>query len=233
MRAQEKVLKEMKSMGMTEEQINSVGGMGINITENFGYSTLNEKNILVSSFQTIRKSLDYIKVFGDEIPLEQIVRGRLESTIGHELGHKVNDVARIAVNRIAPDAEWDKNSENGENRMERFAEFWAGVSAGDDARLKQMREREWLVQLRKVRHLWDALENYNNNHEQKADLYSIFRDIEGKLDPKDLDVTALFQARRTFYGGNAVENYASPYSRDIVAKAVKPLEPRSKLQPTI
>lgn len=220
--AQEKALKEMRAMGMTEKQIDVVSRMGVDITKSEWYSSLTEESIHVSRLQAVRKALEYIKVFGDEVPFEQVVKGRIKSTIGHELGHKVDDVAGTAVNKIPTDKEWDKGEDNAENRRERFAEFWAGIAIADNTSLKQMREREWLIHLNKVTRLWDAVANYNKSHEQKTDLNAIFRDVEEKLDPNDLDVASLFRARITLYDGNEIENYASPYPREIVAKAVKP-----------
>ncbi len=214
------VCQEMKNLGMTDQQIMKIQSLNINITENIGVSTAAPQGIEsvdISRLQVVRRAIDYTQVFGNTIPIEQVIKTIMGTTIGHELGHKVDQSANHATNRISSDINWKKNNENHENRSERFAEYWALVA--ENIPTEKIRQHEWLIQVNKVAQLWDVIYKYNQSHEDKADLMDIFRKIDGKIN--DSDVAALFGARKQLYNNNEVENYASPYTRDIVAMSVK------------
>ena len=210
------VCQEMKTLGMTDQQITKIQALNINITEDIGTSTAAPQNIEsvdISRLQVIRRAIDYTRVFGNTVPFEQVIKTIMATTIGHELGHKVDQSANHATSRISSDISWEKNSENHENKSERFAEYWASVT--EDIPTKKINQHEWLIQVNKVAQLWDVIHNYNQSHEYKADLMDIFRKIDEKIN--DSDVAALFDARKQLYNNNEVENYASPYTKDIVA----------------
>lgn len=216
----ENVCQEMKNLGMTDQQIAKIQTLNINITENIGISSAARQNIErvdISRLQVVRRAIDYTQVFGNSIPIEQVIKTIMATTIGHELGHKIDQSANHATSRISSDVNWEKNNENHENKSERFAEYWASVV--EDVQTEEIRQHHWLIQVNKVAQLWDVIHKFNQSHEDKVDLMDIFRKIYEKIN--DSDVAALFGARKLFYGGNEVENYASPYTRDIVAMSVK------------
>lgn len=214
------VLLEMREMGMTEEQVARIAEMKPKVAEGIGISSLNEDVAYASRLQAVRRGMDYLRVFGNESSVEEVVRAFLTSTIAHELGHKVDEVADRATNRI--ENEWKNKGEFVDNKLERFAEYWGQVPFKNDEKSQKIIEREWLIQLHKTTEVWDVLEKYNNSHDEKIDLFAVFRGIEERLDKEgDVGILALLNARRTVYRGSPVENYASPYSRDVVEKAIK------------
>ncbi len=223
--AQAAVLLEMRALGLGEERIKTVAKMKLKIEEGIGISSLGEDLVYASCLQAVRNALDYVKVFGQGTRVEELTKVFLTSAIGHELGHKVNDVAGIATSRIPND--WRNGEEWAENKIERFAEYWGQVPLTDDS-LKNLREREWLIQLHKTKEVWGALHEYNSTHNNKIDLFAIFRGVKDKLGGDDTEeILSLINAREMIYGNSPVENYASPYSRDVVAKAVIELESES------
>lgn len=217
-KVQAKVCREMEVMDMTPEQVSVIAGMKVDIDEGIGGSSTTPDGVYVSRLQAVRKAMDYGNVFGDAIPFEQVLKALMSSTIGHELGHKIDEVVGYAINNIPMDQAWKKDGVSHENKGERFAEFWGSVF---DDQSFQIKQRQWLVDLTKVTQMWDTIENYNSSHEDKADLMGIFRSLDEKLEGKS-DISALLTARRLLYGRNEVENYASPYTREVVAAAVKP-----------
>lgn len=220
MEIQTKVCMEMEAMGMTPEQVSIIAGMRINITESIGSSSLSMDAINISRLQIVRKAMDYVQVFGETIPLKQILKMLMASVIGHELGHRIDDIAGNASNNIPMDESWKIDGDTGENRRDRFAEFWGRSVCNHEE--NQTRQREWLIHLNKVAGLWNSLETYNSTHEDKVDLTDIFYAITEIIDGRGIDINNLFLTRLPFYDGNEVENYASPYPREIVAAAVKP-----------
>lgn len=215
---QAKVCREMEVMGMTPEQVSVIAGTRVDIDEGIGGSSATSERVFASRLQAIRKALDYVTVFGNAIPFEQILRALISTTIGHELGHKINEVAGDAINNIPFDQSWKKDGETQENKDERFAEFWGSVV---DDHSFQIKQRQRLIDLSKVTQMWDTIENYNSAHEDKADLMGIFRGIKRKLEGNN-EITELLTARRLLYSSNEMENYLSPYSREVVASSVKP-----------
>lgn len=112
--AQVKIVAEMQNMGMTPDQIAAVAKMDVEIGEGIGVSSLSEHGVYVSRLQAVRKAIDYQELYGSDIPLQTIVRAIMTNTIGHELGHKVDDVASVAINRIRADDSWKKGDDSGE-----------------------------------------------------------------------------------------------------------------------
>lgn len=220
--AQAAVITEMEAMGMSSDQVAAVAGTGIGIVESVGDSFLTNETAYTSRLQAVRKALDYITVFGNEVPFEQIIKSLMTSTVAHELGHKIDKVVNYATNNIPIDSNWDKNGDNRERKDERFAEYWGTVAIRGNETHERITQREWTLQMGKVTQVWNTIATHNATHEQKADLTGIFRAIQGKLGGGNKEVDSLLSARRSFYGGNEVENYASPYSRDVVLSAVQP-----------
>lgn len=217
---QKTVMAEMRDLGMTEEQIQKLSAIKPEVREGIGWSSVGEETAFASRLQAVRRAIDYVKVFGEGVTVEQVARAFLTSTIAHELGHSVSDIAGVATNRLQN--EWVKDGEFVDSKNERFAEYWGYVPFANDEESRKIVQREWLIQLHKTTEVWDALKSYNDSHEEKIDLFAVFRGIEDKLDAeKDADALALLQARRTIYRGSPIENYASPYSREIVAQSVK------------
>lgn len=216
---QEKVLKEMQELGMTDKQIASVAQLEVDIGEGIGVSSCSNEGVYVSRLQAVRKALDYVAVFENDIPLEQIIKASMTSTIGHELGHKVDDFSELPVNNIPSDKNWENSERNTENKGERFAEYWGRIVVEENPVFERIRQREWLIHLAKVTQLWDTFSTHNASHEQKADLYGIFRKIDEQFG-KNTNLKSLLEARRSLYGSNEIESYASPYSRDEITNAV-------------
>jgi len=216
---QGKICEILKSMGADENKILSLSEINVDIRESMGPSGVSSDGVYVSRLQVVRKAMDYVSIFGDESQLDEIVKIFMSSTIGHELGHKINSIMELVENRIDLDKNWEKNGSTGENRSERFAEFWGMAVLDDEAR--KIKNREWLVQLKIVNRLWEKIDNYNLEHDEKIDLAGIFNYLSDKVQGCDLEVGKFIKARNTFYGGSEVENYASPYSQETVEKAIK------------
>lgn len=219
--AQAKVTAEMESMGMSSEQIAEVASMDVEISEGIGVSSLSQQGVYSSRLQAVRKAIDYQKVYGTGVSLEKIVRTIMMNTIGHELGHKVDDVAGGAVNNIPVDEIWKNGDDSGESKSERFAEFWGRTAIVGDHEMSAIMKRERALQVAKVAQFWNAVTAYNSTHDQKVDVMGVFRAIDGKIDKADEITTLVFSARKIFYGVHGPENYATPYSRDLVAQAVR------------
>lgn len=216
----EKILEEMQRLEMTEDQLAFIGKLKISADEEIGISSYSEEEVYVSKLQVVRKALDYTSVFGNDIPFEEIVKILTMSTAGHEFGHQVNNISGLPVNNIPPDNNWKNGEEKTEVKSERFAEYWGRLIVEDNPTFAKARQQEWLIHLAKVTQLWDALSSYNASHEQKGDLGAIFREIDKQIG-ENVNVKSLLGARRLMYGGNEIENYASPYSRDAILKAIK------------
>ncbi len=213
------VLLEMRDLEMSDEQIRMVGEVKPMIKEGIGYSSYGENIAFVSRLQAVRRAVDYVTVFGESATTEDVLKTFLTSTIAHELGHKVDDVAGIATNNIQ--SEWKNGDRYVDSKNERFAEYWGLVPFKNDQKSKDILDNEWLLQLTKVQQVWEALQNYNSQYSQKIDLFSIFRGIEEGLDKRDdKDTLALLSARMVLYRAAPAENYASPYDRDTVKKAL-------------
>jgi hypothetical protein len=216
---QVKICEEMGDMGISKDAIDVIAAMNVEIGEGIGISSLSDKAVYASRLQVVRKAMDYIAVFGTEVPFEQVVKILMKTTIKHELGHRIDKVMGIATNRISLDQSWTKNGETDENKSERFAEFWGNVGLSDED--KRITSREWAIQVSKVNHLWDIINDYNSVHEQKLDLMGIFGAIGEKIGEAEPQISDLLKARMFFYGGNESENYALPYDRGTVEKAVR------------
>ena len=214
-----RVTEEMAAIGMSPDQIASVAAMGIEIGENIGASSLSNEMVFASRLQAVRRAMDYMEVFKDDgITFEQVLRAQMIGVVGHELGHRIDELAGRPINTIP--SEWRNAEDESDNKSERFAEYWGGVGFGKSTDLLALKSKEWLIHLAKVTQLWDAIGTYNQSHNEKIDLYAIYRGIDEKLASDDTFTSALLWARRSLYGGNEVENYASPYSKETVIKAI-------------
>ena len=214
------VTQEMKEMGLPEEMIKKICDMRVELGELFGSSHAGENMIMVSRMQALRKAKDYTAVF-PEVGLEEVLKVILKTTVGHELGHHINNLTPgIATNQI--NSEWKSKDGWSDNKSERFSEYWGRVAVVEDPRAETMRQREWLVQVEKVYSVWDSLAERNSKlpDQEKVDLFAIFRGIEDSLSGNE-DALALISARRGLYGGTEVECYALPYSRDVIKQSVK------------
>ncbi|KXK10184.1 MAG: hypothetical protein UZ22_OP11002000916 [Microgenomates bacterium OLB23] len=219
--AQAKVASEMKQMGMTPEQIDAVACMDVVIGEGIGVSSYSRHGVYLSRLQAVRKALDYQQVYGLRIPLNKVVKSIMTNTIGHELGHKVDDVAGVAVNNIPLDEAWQKDDDSGESKSERFAEHWGRLVVAEDPEMSIVVQRERLLQVAKVAQFWDAVSVQNGTDNENIDVMGIFSAIEKKIADDD-SAGELFYARKILYTAHCPENYAAPYDRDVIAQAVRP-----------
>lgn len=213
------VLKEMEDLGMTKDQIAAIAGVGVEIREGLGCSSLTEEVAFVNRLQAVRKAIDYTRAFGDSVLFEEVVKTMVKVTLAHELGHKVDIVAGMATNEIP--LEWEKDGEPVDQRGERFAEYWGRLAIKGDKIAEDVRHKEWVMQVAKVSDAWNTLRQHNETQEEKIDLFAIFRGIEERLTDKDENTRTLLLARRCLFGGSEPENYAFPYSRDVVGRTVK------------
>lgn len=214
----EKILDTMKTIGISDDQIAKVAKIRAEIGDGIGGSSFSDQSVYANRLQAVRRAMDYVEVFGNNMPLEKIVSIIMLTTIGHEIGHIINKVVGIAVNSIPYEKDWEKDGQTHENKEERFAEFWGRVAIEDEQGFGETRQKEWILQLSKVNQLWSAIATYNETHEEKADLMMIFGEIKDKL--TNVNVIDFFEARRGLYGLNEVESYASPYSLEVVKRAV-------------
>lgn len=193
--------------------------MRVELGELFGSSHAGENMIMVSRMQALRKAKDYVAVF-PEMSLEDALKVILKTTVGHELGHHINNLTPgIATNKIQ--SEWKSADGWSDNKSERFSEYWGRVAVENDSNAEDMRQHEWLIQVSKVYSVWDAIAERNATlpEDEKIDLFVIFRGIEENLKDND-DALALISARRGLYGGTEVECYALPYSREVIKSSL-------------
>jgi len=222
-KVKEKVVEEMAGFGMAQEQIAVVASTGVEVREKLGTSLITDETVYVSRLQAVRKAVDYIQVFGQEIPFEQIVKVLMYCTTAHELGHKVDIATNYSITNRIP-GEWKKDGELVDLKGERFAQYWGIIGISGNEMLKRVRQKEWLIHIAKVRKLWDTIFQYNSSHEKKIDLSAIFRGIEKRLKETDKDTRDLLWARQSLYGGNEPENFALPYSKETIVKAMHKTE---------
>ncbi len=217
----ERVCTEMRALKMQEDQIERISSTEIKIGIEAGTSLgpTEDGPIGVNCHQALRHSMDYIQWFGNQFPVERLVKAIMTSTAGHELGHKIATISN-GVNHIQPDTTWEQNGDSSENREERFAQFW-GVAAMDDED-RQIDRKLWVQMVAKVDEVWKAIEQYNSGHEKKISISDIFDEIQEHL--TDSEVMNFLHARELLYGGCAPENYALPYSRDTMERAIRDQE---------
>lgn len=217
-----KISTEMRAMDMTEAQVVAINGMGIQVTDSAGVSSLSDTEIYISKLQALRKALDYQKVFGTDISLEEILKTMMTVTAGHELGHQIDHITPgFAVNHISSDSAWFKDGKTSERKDERFAEYWGrAVLAGDEQR-NHLRQREWALHVAKTNQVWDTVRNHNYEKEPKVELFKIFSALNRKLISGHGQASSFLESRMGNYGNTAAENYASPYPREVVSSAVQ------------
>lgn len=215
---QANVCQEMVSLGISSEKISKIANMDIVVTDSTGVSFPINEGISISQLQIVRNALDYVRFYGNSIPIEQVISAYMKSTVGHEFGHKIDNVLNNVSNTIPFDKDWGEN--NNERPHERFAEYWGRLGSIQDQEIVQ---KISVMHLTKVNQLWSSLNSYNQNHENKVDLSGVFRAISSKLE-KNSNSMALFDARLHLYTGNVAENYALPYSRETIMSTIKSKE---------
>lgn len=218
-KAKDRVLKEMQEMNISEANVARVAAMNIDIAENIGVSTLSNEAIIISKLQAVRKAMDLKKVVGDAYSLEEIVSSLLESRVGHELGHKINEVTGAAINNIPPDESWNIAGETEEKREERFAEYWALAGSANFHTYQNIVQREFQVQLAAVNQTWKVVQQYNETQDIPIDVRAVFKELKDVVSD-DVEIVGLLDARVPVYKGNTLENYAMPYTRDKVFASV-------------
>lgn len=214
-RVQANVCQEMASLGISSEKISEIANMDIAVTDSPGISFPTNEGISVSQLQIIRNALDYMHVYGNSVPIEQVISTYIKSTVGHELGHKIDYVLNNISNTIPLDKAWGEN--NYERPSERFAEYWGRLGSIED---QQIVQKIVVMHLAKVDQLWSSLNSYNQTHENKIDLSGVFRSIRSRIE-RNSNVMSLFDARLHLYSGNIAENYALPYPRETIILAIK------------
>src|SRR6185369_3243097 len=213
-----KIAAEMRDLGMTEDQITAINDMGVDMTDSTGASSLDDQNIYISKLQTLRRALDYQKVFGADIPVEEIIKTMMTVTAGHELGHQIDHVTPgYAVNKIPADPAWFKDGKTDERKDERFSEYWGRVALGEDEEKDRMRQRDWVLQVAKTNQVWSTVKNYNAYHEPKVELFTVFSALRGKLASGNKQTLPFLESRIGIYSGNAAQNYASAYPRETIS----------------
>ncbi len=212
---QTNVCQEMALLGISSEKISKIANMDIVVTDSPGVSFPTNEGVSVSQLQIVRNALDYIRVYGDSIPIEQIISAYIKSTMSHELGHKIDYALDNISSTIPFDKTWGEN--NYEKPSERFAEYWGRLGSIEDQKIAQ---KISVMHLAKVNQLWNSINSYNQTHENKVDLSGIFRSIGSKIE-KSSNTMSLFDARLHLYSGNVAENYALPYSRETIISAIK------------
>lgn len=232
------ILTQMARMNMTPDQQKLIEQTEIILTDNMGTSgsggISNSRNeVVVSKAQAVRKALDYIKVFGTPPPIERVIQALVMATSGHELGHKISDIASStspvgAISFIPLDKNWDRDGNSNENQAERFSEYWGRVAIQGDTTLTDIRDNEKILQVAKVAEVWNTIEQHNNIYQDnKIDPVMIMATIVQRIRTKqpqgvikDSDVIQLIEARSQLYLHNPPEVYALPYPEPIVFNAI-------------
>jgi hypothetical protein len=205
---------KMADFGCTNEQIKHVLGTNITFTNEFGKSTAGNNQVFVDLLQSTRKAID---LGVDEQTFPNILETLVTSTVAHELGHIVDESLGGISWRIPNDPEWvDDSGESGEQKNERFAEYWATLVSGDQEVLLRQESAE---QVARVNNLWQKIAEYNKTHTRKIDLLKVFGDIEGKVN--NVHVKTLVEARKLFYANAEPESYASPYNEETIRDVIQ------------
>jgi hypothetical protein len=220
------LITKLREFGVSEDVITQIQNAEVAISESYGVSSVTDKGVFASRYQAVRRALDYTSIWGEEeIDFKTVVKALILSTIAHELGHYIDDKAKIPSNHIPRDENWKSGTETGENPGERFAEFWGRSAISDNEQYSLVRHRLKKLDVAKVDQVWKALAEYNQVHpEQKLDIYEIFDKIDSSVDPQDKDIKSFISARQILFSSVTPENYALPYTEEQVRQAFEALK---------
>ncbi len=197
-----------KDLGFEEFVLKEIKDINFELTDSVGVSHAGE-SANVASLQIIRKAMDYIKIF-PESDFNEVVQTLVLTTFAHEAGHVIDKLLKNYSNHIPEDLRW----KGGDNRMERFAEFFAREVSLPEIK-HGIRDNEKLIHVKKAQEVWEALGSYKEKNPNIGihQLFKIFRKSED-----DKNLKSFVEARETLYGAVTPEIYASPYTRDDLRK---------------
>ena len=227
------IIQTMKDLGMSESQVQIIRLVEIELSEGMGASTSErtQKEINIEKLQIIRKALDYKDVIGDEGSFQEIVDSIFCNTVGHELGHQIDQT--ISTESLLSYSsnisyEWggERTEPKQENPRERFAEYWGRASISDQEIHQRVANNYWALSTASCRNIWGAINSYNSTHVGfEVDINKVWSGIRQQVStssPEDIAVSSLCSARAGLYGrNNAPENFAVPYLTETVETVIR------------
>ncbi|MFA5158421.1 MAG: hypothetical protein WC451_04540 [Patescibacteria group bacterium] len=208
--AKSEVLSKMSNLGLPQSMIDEISEISVNITNNFGSSHAGYTSVAISRAQIFRKAVDLAALY-PEHDADGIEQALMSSVIKHELGHKIDDISQHVSSKIQ--STW----EFGENRGERFAEFWGRINPSGSE--EQIRQLYWQTEIANLSLFWRTLQEANLLREDKINVFRMIKKIIDQIDNQD--VISFIHARTDIWRMAPPENYASPYAEDQIREAYK------------
>jgi len=207
----------------------------ININEGISSSTseILEKRIDIQTSQIVRKAIDYEKVFGKKVPFKEIIQALFRDTVGHELGHQIDRTVSLDQPKklgfsVDIPYQWEEPEKafKSEKPRERFAEYWGRTAVSEQNNYQSIAKNQSAILVAECDNTWKAIKEYNSSHKGfEVDIQQILNEISQRCLEKDnpeyLAASNLMAARRGLYSSDAPENYAVPYTRDLIEQAIK------------